>query len=1158
MAYGNEETSSTYYFTLLNTLPGVGSSATGKAAEQYGEQGVVVNTKGSSIARGEIDHIIRNNWWGKSREWLARTLAGKTAVKEGGVSTNSSWTTKNPAKIIQICAAIRGGVKLETNEELAKEFEKYRLGKQSWDELIEKTGFDRTIWAWSPIDNASPKSTYGGEPTYQSNGQIGPLAGLMSQFVKTPEYANIVAGNEIAATARDVVSSDGALERVLEQERGAGTAESATIRALEGADRAHLDENPDAKEGLSEEQKIQNIKFQTQCLLAANLHEIAEFNQKDRAKSAHAYKKTYMLDGAPYKLINKLTYTPGSAAFSNITVPEVSSLVPMIRLEKLRYDSKGQYTGSVPIVFDTFTREDDLLADSGGRSGVGIKSFDWDYNGTNIATVKSDITAKLTLFFQTFNDLLAYNHLGFRYVDLLMRADPPTGQNNPISGPDADKKNLNNVNHDSKHFEIKATVGWAYNNDYILDYEGKQELEKGMKSQRASLFLTLVEHEFDIAQDGTFTLTINYRARMDGMFMEKRADVLMGFKEKAELCELNEELDEAKSFCDEDKITKIKKKISDSKQKYAFDSGTYVIDRLLTTGKLFYGKLSKTTLQEFDYDVFDIPAGRMELTSGSKLLEVTQDMAQQMAQDAIRDVASNYGEVHRMRGAATVNWQEDCQDSYSGWAMGNIGKSIGKIGDLAIGAAETVSGKDILTEDMGSNNLTDEDGAGREVSCFEAGLRGVVTQAGPTGLVDISAPDPQGLEKVGLHTLDDATGDVMIPYFFLGDLIDIVANKALGEENASTEGKCNAYLNPARTRNMSILLGSINVRSLGKSTYGASNRDLLINIGDIPVALEYFRDFWSRRVTKQKKTTYSLNGFIKDCLKDFGLRALGEQCFKERPEDLQIKDATIMLPGTKSGGTLIDPIRERIYRTKPLSFAAIPNVTGAMRTDIPSLHMSRLDMKKVDSASPINWTQSSKQSVDDTFHYKLFYLQNKSAANMTGNKSIDEKNGIIHLGIGQDRGLLKNISFKRANFPGLREQRVVETNAFNPLSHLADVYNVEISMIGNTIFYPGQYIYVNPLGFGSKLGKTTTASSPSRAMGLGGYHLVTQVSSFIESGKFETTVTALWETSGGEGADRNDRGESTGTKECVGIDDEASTVPEDIKSNIADAGPETQ
>jgi hypothetical protein len=1148
MAYGNEETSSTYYFTLLNTLPGVGSSATGKAAEQYGEQGVVVSTKGSSIGRGEIEYILRNDLWGLPKQVQVDKFKQK-------------WPSKNPGKLQQICTAIRGGVKLETNELLGIEFEKYRLGKQSWDEVIEKTGFDPSIWAWAVFDNASPKVMYGGEPTYQSNGQIGPLAGLMSQFMKTPEYANIVAGNEIAASASDVVSGDGRAERAKQQERGTGGMElddaGKLVRALDGADEDHLDRNPNAKEGLSEEQKIQNIKFQTQCLLAANLHEIAEFNQKDRAKSAHAYKKTYMLDGAPYKLINKLTYTPGSAAFSNITVPEVSSLVPMIRLEKLRYDSKGQYTGSVPIVFDTFTREDDLLADSGGRSGVGIKSFDWDYNGTNIATVKSDITAKLTLFFQTFNDLLAYNHLGFRYVDLLMRADPPTGQNNPISGPDADKKNLNNVNHDSKHFEIKATVGWAYNNDYILDYEGKQELEKGMKSQRASLFLTLVEHEFDIAQDGTFTLTINYRARMDGMFMEKRADVLMGFKEKAELCELNEELDKAKSFCDEDQITKIKKKISDSKQKYAFDSGTYVIDQLLTTGKLFYGKLSKTTLQEFDYDVFDIPAGRMELTSGSKLLEVTQDMAQQMAQDAIRDVASNYGEVHRMRGTATVDWQE-CQDSYVGLAGAGLGYLVGLVGSGFDQAAEYVTGTEGLVEFDGSQ-MVDEDGAGREIGCLEAGVRlGDFDPAARQGLVDISAPDPQGLEKVGLHTLDEATGDVMIPYFFLGDLIDIVANKALGEENASTEGKCNAYLNPARTRNMSILLGSINVRSLGKSTYGASNRDLLINIGDIPVALEYFRDFWSRRVTKQKKTTYSLNGFIKDCLKDFGLRALGEQCFKERPEDLQIKDATIMLPGTKSGGTLIDPIRERIYRTKPLSFAAIPNVTGAMRTDIPSLHMSRLDMKKVDSASPINWTQSSKQSVDDTFHYKLFYLQNKSAANMTGNKSIDEKNGIIHLGIGQDRGLLKNIGFKRANFPGLREQRVVETNAFNPLSHLADVYNVEISMIGNTIFYPGQYIYVNPLGFGSKLGKTTTASSPSRAMGLGGYHLVTQVSSFIESGKFETTVTALWETSGGEGADRNDRGESTGTKECVGIDDEASTVPEDIKSNIADAGPETQ
>jgi hypothetical protein len=53
-------------------------------------------------------------------------------------------------------------------------------------------------------------------------------------------------------------------------------------------------------------------------------------------------------------------------------------------------------------------------------------------------------------------------------------------------------------------------------------------------------------------------------------------------------------------------------------------------------------------------------------------------------------------------------------------------------------------------------------------------------------------------------------------------------------------------------------------------------------------------------------------------------------------------------------------------------------------------------------------------------------------------------------------------------------------------------------------------------------------------MGLGGYHKVIKVSSYIEAAKFETTVEALYETSGGdkselvhgsvEGTESNDSG----------------------------------
>tara|TARA_Y100001938_G_C8046472_1_gene409204 strand:- start:769 stop:1422 length:654 start_codon:yes stop_codon:yes gene_type:complete len=201
--------------------------------------------------------------------------------------------------------------------------------------------------------------------------------------------------------------------------------------------------------------------------------------------------------------------------------------------------------------------------------------------------------------------------------------------------------------------------------------------------------------------------------------------------------------------------------------------------------------------------------------------------------------------------------------------------------------------------------------------------------------------------------------------------------------------------------------------------------------------------------------------------------------------------------------------------------------------------------------NPLSTSSLASSKIKDTFHYKMFFLQNKSASNMRGNPSEDLRNGIIHLNMGEDRGLLKNISFKRAQFPGLREQRVVEQDEFNPLSHLADVYNIDVTMIGNTIFWPGQYVYVNPIGFGTKLGKPQVMGSPSRAMGIGGYHLVTQVSSFVENGKFETTVSALWETSGGPGAERNDRGQSTGVKSCDPSDNASSSA------NLADSSGST-
>jgi hypothetical protein len=77
-------------------------------------------------------------------------------------------------------------------------------------------------------------------------------------------------------------------------------------------------------------------------------------------------------------------------------------------------------------------------------------------------------------------------------------------------------------------------------------------------------------------------------------------------------------------------------------------------------------------------------------------------------------------------------------------------------------------------------------------------------------------------------------------------------------------------------------------------------------------------------------------------------------------------------------------------------------------------------------------------------------------------------------------------------------------------------------MIGNSLFDPGKTLFLNPRSMGSSLlGDPTYGAAPggvprsySNLMGIGGYFLITKVSSTITNGNYETTVTAYWNSAG--------------------------------------------
>jgi hypothetical protein len=73
------------------------------------------------------------------------------------------------------------------------------------------------------------------------------------------------------------------------------------------------------------------------------------------------------------------------------------------------------------------------------------------------------------------------------------------------------------------------------------------------------------------------------------------------------------------------------------------------------------------------------------------------------------------------------------------------------------------------------------------------------------------------------------------------------------------------------------------------------------------------------------------------------------------------------------------------------------------------------------------------------------------------------------------------------------------------------IYNADLELIGNGLFVPGQYFYINPRSLG--LGNPKNSESISTRIRLGGYYIVTKVSSDLAIGDFTTKITGIWETS---------------------------------------------
>ena len=369
-------------------------------------------------------------------------------------------------------------------------------------------------------------------------------------------------------------------------------------------------------------------------------------------------------------------------------------------------------------------------------------------------------------------------------------------------------------------------------------------------------------------------------------------------------------------------------------------------------------------------------------------------------------------------------------------------------------------------------------------------------QDGAEGAVDAKTRFATfGVRALAPPVYPGADGDEYYPIKFIlfGDLLEIMAHRAFSDKNFLTSGAKTGSFGTAKM--LKVISGPVRL-----TIDGQEHR---CSLSDIPIALDSFVDFWTRNVVEPERELYSFVDFVRDIGSQLIGPAFGEGCIAGQTKSFvgqtRLKTAFLSLPMAEDGSDPLFHLEKGTY----------DSVTGDILVE------------NLDDGDIFNPHNLAAAKPEDIFHYFVLYLDNMDAAkDLTGDEDEDAKKGIYHLKIHQ--GILQSINFSKADQPYLRESRFFMYND-NPLVHLSNVYNVNASMVGNTCFYPGDTVYINPIGFGTSLGSPMDADespSLSAVMGLGGYHTIISVKNKV-SKDFVTQIEALW-TSNGAGQVRSE------------------------------------
>ena len=302
-----------------------------------------------------------------------------------------------------------------------------------------------------------------------------------------------------------------------------------------------------------------------------------------------------------------------------------------------------------------------------------------------------------------------------------------------------------------------------------------------------------------------------------------------------------------------------------------------------------------------------------------------------------------------------------------------------------------------------------------------------------------------------------------------------------------------------------ICVGNVVARAMGKEFW--------VNAGDILIEVSVFQKWYYRNVISTRRTKWTLADFMSSIFEDLVPRVLTGHSTDNYANtnfgDITHRSLSLPESWTKASFT----VEKSLFFANNSAFDLLYiDETPKNKQFIEGIEdrfvKDAKEVKKEQAEDLIFYTQYPNPSMVNTEAINRLFAGNNTGTsaglgNRTFSKVHDHADGLYHLTIGEDRGILRTINFSYADNEDLRTGLHFDQHVDSAVKYLRQPYQGAAKLMGTNLYEKGTHFVVshNPLGIDA-------ADDP----GIRGYYWVQSITDNITMGSYTTDISGYNQT----------------------------------------------